>query len=102
MEHPTHNVRCKQCGRQMVPRIHHGHSDCPFCLSPQWDQERSGFDLKFFGLMLMLSGVILLAALPALFPLALLCVALGWWILRKANTLKNCSPRQALRLLLRR
>jgi hypothetical protein len=102
MEHTPHNVRCKQCGRLMVPRVHHGHSDCPFCLSSQWDQERSAFELKFFALILICSSFLLAAARPAAFPLSLLLVALGLWILRKANVLKNYSPREALRLLFRR
>lgn len=102
MDHSPQNVRCKQCGRLMVPRVHHGHSECPFCLSPNWDQERSAFELKFFALMLIFSSLLLIAARPAVCPLALLLVGLGLWILRKANVLKDCSPRQALRLLFRR
>ncbi len=59
MEHSPYSVRCKQCGRLMVPRVHHGYSNCPFCLSHHWDQERSGFEWKFFGLMLRNNGYVL-------------------------------------------
>ena len=52
--------------------------------------------------MLIFSSLLLIAARPAVCPLALLLVGLGLWILRKANVLKDCSPRQALRLLFRR
>lgn len=102
MEHSSRNVRCKQCGRYMMPRIHNGHGDCPFCLSQHWNEERSGFELKFFGMTLIVTNLLLIVAQPLLFPLALLLVALGLWILRKADTLKDCSPREALRLLFRR
>lgn len=102
MEHSPYSVRCKQCGRLMVPRVHHGYSNCPFCLSHHWDQERSGSEWKFFGLMLMFNSCLLIVALPALFPLGLLFMALGLWIMRKAELLKECSPGQALRLLFRR
>ncbi|HTN29425.1 MAG TPA: hypothetical protein VL178_01155 [Pseudomonas sp.] len=102
MEYTPHNVRCKQCGQLMVPRTHHGHSDCPFCLSSQWDQERSAFELKFFALTLIFCGCLLAAARPVIFPLALMLMALGLWILRKADTLKDHSPREALRLLFKR
>lgn len=102
MNQPLNNVRCKQCGRRMVPRVHHGNSECPFCLSPHWDQERSGFEVKFFALNLIACSLLLAVALPPALPFALVGIALALWILRKANQLKSCSPREALKLLFRR
>lgn len=104
MTHPSQSVRCKQCGRRMVPRVHHGYSDCPYCLSQQWDQERSVFEFKFFGLMQIPCSLMLMAAYPhpVVILVSLLLAALGIWIVAKANVLKDCSLRQALRLLFRR